>query len=86
MSVSPGLSATKSTATQSKRHDVHHVLEQAAHLLLPDPRNLECVPVQMHRMLISAAIPEYEAIALALLNADGSISGQDLLLMLHESN
>lgn len=52
-----------------ERHDIYHIFEQAAHLSLPNPSDLECVSMEVHWMLITASIPEYQTIALALLNA-----------------
>ena len=56
-----------------KRHNVHNVLKQATHLGLTNSSDLKGMPVQMHRMLISAAIAKYQSIAIALLDLQGFV-------------
>ena len=86
-SVLPGLSATKSTATVSSGITLTTSFRSPLIVLSPICVDLKRVPVQMHRMLIAAAVAKHQTIALAGMDlASGSIVGQDLLLIVQVSN
>src|SRR5579859_4943979 len=46
-----------------KRHHVDRVLDEAAHVLIADARDLEAVTMEMHGMLITSSIAKEQAIA-----------------------
>jgi hypothetical protein len=49
-------------------HHIDHVFHQPAQMFVADARYLKGMPVEMKRMLISAAIPKHKAVALSRLH------------------
>src|SRR5580698_10075574 len=64
-----GIVGDKINGNRIQRHDVDNILHQSAERLTSDSSDFECMTVQMHRMLISAAIAEDQPVALTLLHS-----------------
>src|SRR3977135_2872547 len=54
-----------------QRHDIHHVLHQAARRLVIDLRHFEAVPMEVHGGLVAAGVAEQHTVSLTLFHHHG---------------